>query len=122
MVDALLRRSNYIHMSSQQDEFSKASCLLLLLVPDPTRLHILRDSYSQDQFMQQLIQSIQASIAPIRFTWQNNLVFYKGRFFLGPQCPLKNQVLQLVHSSPVVGHSGFLKSYQRAKREFSGKG
>ena len=28
------------------------------------------------------------------------------------------QVLQLVHSTPVAGHSGFLKTYQRAKREF----
>jgi len=45
-----------------------------------------------------LIQSIQVGTAPIGFTWQNNLVFYKGRFFLGLQCPLKTQVLQLVHS------------------------
>ena len=105
-------------MSGQHDESPKASCLILLSMPDPTWLHILRDSYSENQFMQQLIQSIQAGIAPIGFTWQNNLVFYKGRFFLGPQCPLKTQVLQLIHSSPMVGHSGFLKSYQRAKREF----
>ena len=72
--------------------------------------------------MQQLIQSIQASTAPIRFTWKNNLVFYKGRFFLGHQCLVKSQVLQLVHNSPMAGHSGFLKSYQRAKREFFWQG
>ena len=89
VANALSKGSDYIHVSCQQDESSKASCLLLLSVPDPTWLHILRDSYSQDQFMQQIIQSIQASTAPIRFTWQNNLVFYKGKFFLGPQCPLK---------------------------------
>ena len=118
VADALSRRSDYIHVSCQQDESSKASCLLLLSVPDPTWLHILKDSYSQDQFMQQLIQSIQASTAPIRFTWQNNLVFYKGRFFLGHQCLVKSQVLQPVHNSPMAGHLGFLKSYQRAKREF----
>ena len=87
---ALSRRSDYIPMSCQQDESSKTSCLLLLSVPDPTWLYILKDSYSQDQFMQQLIQSIQAGTAPIGFTWKNNLVFYKGRFFLGPQCPLKS--------------------------------
>ena len=68
--------------------------------------------------MQQLIQSIQVGTASKGFTWQNNLVFFKGRFFLGSQCPLKIQVLQLVHSSPVAGHSSFLNSYQRAKREF----
>ena len=37
---------------------------------------------------------------------------------MGPHSPLLPQVLQLVHSSPVAGHSGFLKTYQRAKREF----
>ena len=115
VVDALSRRSDYVPELCQQNESSKASCLLLLSVPDPTWLKILRDSYSQDQSMQQLIQSIQAGTFPIGFTWQNNLVFYKGKFFLGSQCPLKSQVLQLVHSSLVVGHSGFLKSYQRAK-------
>ena len=83
MANALSRRSDYISMSSQQDEFAKASCLLLLSVPDPTWLHILRDSYFEDQFMQQLIQSIQAGIAPIGFTWPNNLLFYKHKFFLG---------------------------------------
>ena len=89
VADALSRRSNYIPMSCQQNESSKACCLPLLLDPDLTWLHNLRESYSQDQFMQQLIQSIQVGIAPIGFTWQNNLVFYKGKFFLGPQCPLK---------------------------------
>ena len=51
VANALSRRSDYIHVSCQQDESSKASCLLLLSVPDPTWLHILKDSYSQDQYM-----------------------------------------------------------------------
>ena len=46
------------------------------------------------------------------------MIFHKGRFFLGPLCPLKSQVLQLVHNCPVAGHLGFLKCFQRAKREF----
>ena len=65
VVDALSRRSDYIPMFGQHKEFPKASCLLLLSIPDPTWLHILRDSYSQDQFMQQLIPSIQASSTPM---------------------------------------------------------
>ena len=44
VADALSKRSNY--MSGQYEEFPKVSCLLLLSVPDPTWLHILRDSYS----------------------------------------------------------------------------
>ena len=44
VANALSKRSNY--MSGQHEEFPKVSCLLLLSVPDPTWLHILRDSYS----------------------------------------------------------------------------
>ena len=51
VADALSRRSDHIPMSGQHEEFPKASYLLLLSVPDPTWLHILRYSYSQDQFM-----------------------------------------------------------------------
>ncbi|XP_075645153.1 uncharacterized protein LOC142616170 [Castanea sativa] len=78
VADALLKRSDCIPMSGQHEDFPKASCLLLLSIPDPTCLHILRDSYSQDQVIQQLITSIQAGSAPKGFTWQNNLVFYRG--------------------------------------------
>ena len=44
--------------------------------------------------------------------------FNKGRFYLGPKCSLIPQILHHVHSNPLVGYSGFLKSYDRAKREF----
>ena len=46
VANALSRRSDHISMSGQHKEFPKASCLLLLSIPDPTWLHILRDSYS----------------------------------------------------------------------------
>ena len=46
VADALSRRSDYISMFGQHEEFSKVSCLLLLSVLDPTWLYILRDSYS----------------------------------------------------------------------------
>ena len=78
VADALSRRSDYVPKLCQQGESSKASCLLLLSIPDPTWLGILRDSYSQDQPMKHLIQCIQAGASPIGFTWQNGLVFYKG--------------------------------------------
>ena len=40
MADALSSRSDYIPKSSQQDESSKASCLLLLSVLNPTSSEI----------------------------------------------------------------------------------
>ena len=52
VADALSRRFDYVLELCQQNESSKASCLLLPSVPNPTWLKILRDSYSQDQSMQ----------------------------------------------------------------------
>ena len=100
------------------DNTAITGCLCLLLVLDPTLLSILKDSYSQDVVIQQIIHFIQSSASPNGFTLQNDLLLYKGRFYLGSMCPLKTQILHHVHSSPLVGHSEFLKSYQRAKREF----
>ncbi|XP_030964149.1 uncharacterized protein LOC115985337 [Quercus lobata] len=97
---------------------SKASCLMLLTVPDPTWLKVLKDSYSSDEFVQQFIVAVQARTPPKGFTFQNGLLIYKGRFYIGPSCPLKLQFLHHVHSSPLAGHSRFLKSYQRAKSDF----
>ena len=75
-----------------------------------------------DESVQQLIAVVQAGKPPWGFTFQNGLLFYKGRFYIGPSCPLKVQFLHHVHSSPLAGHSGFLKSYQRAKSDFYWKG
>ena len=71
----------------------------------------------------QLIQSLQSGVAtPKGFSLHNGFLLYKDRFYLGSQCSLKPLVLTHVHSSPVAGHSGFLKSFHRAKQEFYWKG
>ena len=51
VVDALSRSPDL----PPQADLQKTSCLFLLSVPDSTRLNIVRDSYSQDQGLQQLI-------------------------------------------------------------------
>ena len=89
---------------STSNSDSKASCLMLLTVLDPTWLKVLKDSYSSDKFVQQLIATVQARTPPKGFTFQNGLLIYKGRFYIGTSCPLKLQFLHHVHSSPLAGH------------------
>ena len=43
---------------------------------------------------------------------------YKGKIYLGTCDALKVAVLQQVHNSPLGGHSGFLKTLHRVKRDF----
>jgi len=109
VVDALSRQSEFQSELSQLSGSPKTCCLFLLSVPDPTWLDLLKDSYSQNVSIQQIIHSIQDGASPKGFTYQNGILFYKGRFYLGPLCSLKTQILHHVHSSPLAGHSGFLK-------------
>ena len=41
---------------------------------------------------------------------------------MGSNCGLKPKVMSLVHDSPLGGHSGYLKTFHRAKREWFWKG
>ena len=49
---------------------------------------------------------------------KDGLLFYKGRLIIPSETELRTQVLHLLHSSPQGGHSGFHKTYYRAKVEF----
>ena len=118
VADALSRHPAFSFELSQFNANSKTSCFFLLSVHDPTWLSLLKDSYLQDDTIQNIIAAIQAGNPPRGFTFQNGLLFYKGRFYISSHCSLKSQFLHHVHSSPLAGHSGFLKSYQRAKKEF----
>uniref|UniRef100_A0A2N9HKA3 RNA-directed DNA polymerase n=1 Tax=Fagus sylvatica TaxID=28930 RepID=A0A2N9HKA3_FAGSY len=55
-------------------------------------------------------------------TYKNGLLLHKGRLYLGENCTLKPKVLALLHDSPLGGHSGYLKTYQRAKKDWFWKG
>ena len=55
---------------------------------------------------------------PKGFSIQNGLLLYKGRIYLGSYDALKVAVLQQVQNSPLGGHSRFLKTLHRVKRDF----
>ena len=102
VVDALSRHPAFSFELSQSDSNSKTSCLFLLSVPDLTWLSLLKDSYLQDDTIQHIIASVQAGNPPKGFTFQNGLLFYKGRFYVSAHCPLKSQFLHHVRNSPLA--------------------
>jgi len=70
-----------------------------------------------------LIQSLQQdSSASDTFTWKNDSLWYKDCLYLCNNSQLKQKVLLELHASPVRGHSGFMKTYHRVKKEFFGDG
>jgi hypothetical protein len=45
------------------------------------------------------------------FTWENDILWYKGRIYLPNSSKFKFQILKENHDSPSTGHVGFFKTY-----------
>jgi hypothetical protein len=61
-----------------------------------------------------LIQRLQQDSGALdTFTWKNDSLWYKAHLYLCKNPQLKKKVLLELHTSPVGGHSGFLKTYHR---------
>ena len=52
------------------------------------------------------------------FSWKNDSLWYKDRLYLCKNSQLKQKIHMELHTSPLGGHSGFLKTYHRVKKEF----
>ena len=117
VVDALSRRKA---IEDGAVEGVKVGTLCIISFLTPTLLDELKMTYTSDATIQKIILAIQSgSDIPTGFTFCNDLLFYKGRLFLGSSThDLKAQVLQQVHASPLWGHSSYLKSFQNLKKDF----
>jgi len=82
-----------------------------------------RDGWKNDEKVWNLIQRLlQDSSSSDTFTWKNDSLWYKDHLYLCKNSQLKQKVLLELHTSPVGGHSGFLKTYHRVKKDFFGDG
>ena len=117
VADALSRREDTRDVDANCSEVGN---LCIISFPTPNWLDDLKASYFTDPTIQQTIQAIKSGQnVPVGFTFCNDLLFYKGRLYLGSSNQtLKTFVLQQVHNSPLGGHSGYLKSFHRLKKDF----
>jgi hypothetical protein len=82
-------------------------------------LQVVRQEWLQDPKSSHLIQQLQSN-APtsLGFSWLHDELRHKVRLYLSKQSKLKSTVLSELHATPIVGHSGFTKTYDRVKRSF----
>lgn len=52
------------------------------------------------------------------FCYNNNILTYKGRMYIGTGGKIRSKVIQNIHGSHLGGHSGIHNSIHRAKRYF----
>jgi hypothetical protein len=103
---------------SRKDEDVEAFlCAISIIQPD--WIIEARDEWKNDEKVWTLIQRLQQdSSASDTFTWKNDSLWYKDRLYFCKNSQLKQKVLLEFHTSPVGGHSGFLKTYHRVKKDF----
>jgi hypothetical protein len=74
---------------------------------------------NQDQEVCKIIQKLHEDPSSVEnFVWKNDFLWYYDHIYLCKNSQLKNNILLELHTSPIGGHSRFLKTYHRVKRDF----
>ena len=108
MADALSRKDEYVE-----------SLLYAILILQPKWITELRDEWKNDKEVCPLIHKLEQDPSAFdTFSWKNDSLWYKDSLYLCKNSQLKQKVLLELHTSPLGGHSGFLKTYHRVKKEF----
>eukprot|EP00253_Pinus_taeda_P018529 PITA_18529 len=96
-------------------------CAISIIQPD--WINEAREEWKNDEEVWALIQKLQQdSSTSDTFSWKNDSLWYKDRLYLCKNSQLKQTILMELHTSPLGGHSGFLKTYHRVKKEFFWEG
>ena len=81
-----------------------------------------REAWKNDEEVWALIRKLQQdSSTSDTFSWKNDSLWYKDCLYLCKNSQLKQKILMELHTSPLGGHSIFLKTYHRVKKEFFGR-
>ncbi|XP_027155055.1 uncharacterized protein LOC113755200 [Coffea eugenioides] len=79
----------------------------------------LQDSYSSDEHCRDIIALILLDpTSQPKYEWNNDLLKYDGRIYVGSSSGLRDKIIQALHSSALGGHSGQRGCWQRIKSLF----
>jgi hypothetical protein len=103
---------------SRNDEYVETFlCVNSIIQPD--WIIEATDQWKNEENVWTHIQRLQQdSNASNTFTSKNDSLWYKNCLYLCKNSQLNQKVLLELHTSPVGGHSGFLKTCHRVKKEF----
>ncbi|XP_035823161.1 uncharacterized protein [Zea mays] len=99
-----------------------ASCLAVSSC-QPQWVTEVADTYLADTHSSDIIAklAVDSSAVP-HFSWQDGLLRYKKRIWVGPSAHLHQKLIAAFHTSAVGGHSGFPVTYARLKQLFAWQG
>ena len=86
----------------------------------PAWLDDIRASYNDNSHATKWIHKLhQAPDPKQRFSWRNNLLYFRDHIWLGGSEKIQTQILTAFHASVTGGHSGFPATYARIRRLFA---
>ena len=104
-------------LSREDEDVEALLCAISIIQPD--WINEAREEWKNDEEVWALICKLQQdSSTSDTFSWKNDSLWYKDRLYLCKNSQLKQKILMELHNSPLGGHSGFLKTYHRVKKEF----
>ncbi|KAK8949103.1 hypothetical protein KSP39_PZI005439 [Platanthera zijinensis] len=102
-------------LSRVHDSPDASLCVLVTLQSD--LLNLIRQSWVEDERLQQIIAAKTADIGAYpKYLWQQGALTRKGRLVVGNNAALRTRIFQLYHDSALGGHSGITATYKRLKR------
>ena len=106
-------------LSRKDEDVETFICAISIIQPD--WINEARDEWKNEKEVWALIQNIQQDPSAFdTFSWKNDSLWYKDQFYLCKNSQPKQQILRELHTSPLGGHSRFLKTYHRVKKNFFG--
>jgi hypothetical protein len=100
-------------------QYEDEGSLFSLSLPIPHWIDEVQHEWITHPTISHIIQQLQAdTIPPTDYTWKANVLKYKDRLVLSLDSTLKPRILNELHSFSLVGHSGFQKTYARARHSF----
>ena len=87
-------------------------CAISIIQPD--WITEARDEWKKDKDVWILIQKLQQDPSTSdTFIWKNGSLWYKYHLYICRNSKLKQNIILELHTSPLGGHLGFLKTYHR---------
>lgn len=110
-ADALSRKGELIHSEDSIATIHALSCVSTSWLED------VKLSWQTDGDVQQLILNMQQVKTQVGYAWEQGILTYHGRLVVG-NSPIRHQLIQEFHSSPMGGHSGISKTTKRLSKTF----
>ncbi|KAJ0624009.1 putative nucleotidyltransferase, Ribonuclease H [Helianthus annuus] len=108
------------------DALSRVSGMALLQMGcssiDPLLWPKFQAAWAADGDCQQLISQLQQGQVVKQFSWDGQMLRRKNKLWVPKDISLRQELLNLCHSSPIGGHSGFKATLAKLKELFYWKG